>query len=113
MNFNEYQELCSRTAREFEEKDRLKWTLVSALGLCGEAGEVGDYLKKVYGHDHPLDDEKLKKEIGDCLWYVADLCTKHNYSMEEVAQLNISKLAKRYPDGFDPKKSLNRKPEDV
>lgn len=113
MDFKEYQQLAKRISGGFEEKDRMKWTLVSALGLCGEAGEVGDYIKKVYGHGHKLDVDKLKKELGDIQWYIADLCSKHNLDLEDVAKTNIDKLNKRYPEGFSTEKSINRKPEDT
>lgn len=113
MNFDEYQKLAETTAGGFEEKDRMKWTLVSALGLCGEAGEVGDYLKKVYGHGHQLSLDVLEKELGDCLWYLSDLCTKFDLKLSDVAETNVKKLKKRYPQGFNPVHSQNRKPEDV
>ena len=113
MNLKEYQDLAKTTAGEFSEEERTIWTLVSALGLCGEAGEVADYLKKIYGHGHQLDYVKLKKELGDVLWYLADICTKFGVSLDEVAQLNIDKLKKRYPSGFSVEASVNRKKEDI
>lgn len=108
LTFDEYQEISLRTSGKFEEKDRQFWTMVSTLGLAGEAGEVADYLKKVYGHGHELDREVLKKELGDVLWYVSDLCSKFGFSMSEVAQLNVEKLKRRYPEGFSTVRSKNR-----
>jgi NTP pyrophosphatase (non-canonical NTP hydrolase) len=112
MDFKEYQDQASRTAGSFPETERVRWTLITTLGLCGEAGEVADYLKKVYGHGHQLDPNKLKKEIGDVLWYLADICTKYNFSLEEIAQLNVEKLKARYPEGFSQERSQNRNPKD-
>lgn len=106
MNFDEYQKLANRTGNNTD-------IFVSFLGLAGEAGECCDLYKKVYGHGHKLDLEKFKKEIGDVIWYCSDLCTKLGLSLDEVAQLNIDKLKARYPNGFDPQRSQNRKPEDV
>jgi NTP pyrophosphatase (non-canonical NTP hydrolase) len=113
MRFDEYQELAGRTAGTFSEEERITKILISTLGLAGEAGEVADFLKKIYGHNHTFDVTKLKKELGDVLWYVADICTKFGIDMDEVAALNIEKLRARYPNGFDPVKSQNRKPGDV
>ena len=108
MTFDEYQKLASRTSGNHENV-----VLISALGLAGEAGEVCDYLKKVYGHGHELDITKLKKELGDCFWYLADLCTRFHLKMNEVAELNIEKLQKRYPEGFQECRSRNREEGDV
>lgn len=121
MGFNEYQNEALRTASllppwtyEKEVKDQMPQALglsVLALGVAGEAGEVADYLKKVIGHGHALDQEKLMKELGDVLWYVAVLANRTNISLEEVARENILKLRKRYPEGFDPERSKNRTEE--
>ena len=113
MRFDEYQSKSQETAGKFSEEERNFWILISALGLAGEAGEVADYMKKVYGHGHEFDPVKLKKELGDVLWYIADVSSKYGFSLDEIAALNIQKLAKRYPDGFESQKSINRKPEDT
>ena len=110
MTLKEYQEYCLRTSSK--KRDDNSDILISALGLSGESGEVADLLKKVFGHGHQLDIERLKSELGDCLFYIADLCSKYNLSLEEVATYNIEKLKKRYPDGFSPEKSINRSPDD-
>lgn len=83
-------------------------TAVFALGLAGEAGEVADYLKKVIGHGHDFDRETLVKELGDVLWYLAALAYQHQISLAEVAEANIEKLQKRYPEGFTAEHSINR-----
>lgn len=74
--------------------------LIWGQGLAGEAGEVCDLLKKVLGHGKPYDGEKLKKELGDVLWYLANLATAHGFSLSDVAQTNVNKLRARYPTGF-------------
>lgn len=79
------------------------------LGMCGESGEVADYLKKYIFHEHPLDLEIVKKELGDVLWYIALCCDAINISIDEIMQINIDKLKKRYPDGFSKEASINRK----
>lgn len=79
-----------------------------ALGIAGEAGEVADYIKKVLYHGHPMDKDKLCKELGDVLWYIATLADTACFTLEEVARVNIEKLKKRYPEGFNKERSINR-----
>jgi NTP pyrophosphatase (non-canonical NTP hydrolase) len=79
-----------------------------ALGLAGEAGEVVDLIKKVEGHGHPLDKDKLRDELGDLLWYTARLAALYEISLEDCASHNIAKLQKRYPNGFSTEASIAR-----
>ena len=73
------------------------------LGLVGEAGEVAEKVKKVIrDKDGIFDDESLngiKKELGDVLWYLSNLCTEFNFSLEDVAQENLEKLRIRKING--------------
>lgn len=120
MTFNEYQELARRTSNYKNVVASLAphFTRVNAamsmaaLGLAGEAGEVVDYLKKVIHHGHDLDREKLAKELGDVLWYVAETASTAGITLDEIAVKNIDKLAKRYPEGFSTERSQNRDPGD-
>lgn len=105
MNFNSYQNQANRTASKNSDD---KSILISCMGLAGEAGEVVDYLKKVYGHGHQYNHEKLIDELGDVLWYIADIAHKHNIDMGAIAERNIKKLRDRYPEGFSQEKSINR-----
>ena len=56
----------------------------------------------------PLDADALVKELGDCLWYIAAFATVQGLSLDDIAQRNIDKLRRRYPEGFDPERSRNR-----
>lgn len=105
MNFDEYQELAARTANRKLDEKRLA---VSGLGLSGEAGEVVELIKKHIGHGHVLNTEAVAKELGDVLWYVADICTAVGIDMADVAEANIAKLRARYPEGFSEDRSRNR-----
>jgi len=82
-------------------------------GLCTEAGEFQDMLKKHIFYGKPLDFVNLMEEIGDVMWYVAlavDVLKKLGVveSFDEVLTLNIEKLAKRYPEKFKEWDALNR-----
>lgn len=67
--------------------------------LCGEAGEAFEVVKKSVRDEVPLDREKLVKELGDTLWYLAAICEINGLTLEEVAAANIEKLKARYPTG--------------
>lgn len=110
MTGNEYQALAMRTCSC---KNNVGDMLMHGLfGLCSEAGEVAGVFQKLYqGHIH--DPEHIKKELGDCLWMIAEICEAHDWQLEEVMQANIDKLKARYPEGFDPEKSLHRKDGDI
>lgn len=108
MKLNEYQELSKRTIPNGVLKDVIS---NYAMGLAGEGGEVIDLLKKVIHHGHPMTIEtkdKLSKEIGDTMHYVAGLCTLLEFNLEDVCKENIEKLKKRYPTGFSQFDSINR-----
>ena len=103
---NEYQQFSMRTINP--EADNL---VNGAMGLCGEAGEVADLVKKIrfQGHDLEANRGKLIEEIGDCAWYLALLCTVLDVPMETVLWQNVEKLRKRYTKGFSVEESVNRR----
>ena len=111
MRANEYQGLAMRTSnRELSKEDHL---LNGALGLVGESGEIADLIKKVRMQGHPMDIEHIAKELGDVLWYVAETATAIGCDLETIMKMNIEKLKKRYPDGFDTKRSQHRAKGDI
>lgn len=83
-------------------------TLHAAMGVCTEAGELMDALKKFIFYGKDLDIINIKEEISDCFWYIALMCDNLKISFEEIWELNIKKLAARYPDKFTEKDALNR-----
>lgn len=88
--------------------------LYAAIGMCGEAGEVSELIKKYAYHGHTIDREHLARELGDVLWYVSYMADLFGYSLGEIMAMNQEKLAKRYPDGkFDEERSRNRKEGDI
>lgn len=106
MNWTEYQAACERTVPATQGRQSRLSNF--ALGLCGEAGEAGELVKKALFHGAPLDRDRLRKELGDVLWYVATLATTEGLSLEEIAEANIAKLRARYPDGFSVQASAAR-----
>lgn len=82
--------------------------IVGAMGLAGEAGEVVDLLKKSIGHGHELDPVRIALELGDVLWYVAEIANHLDVKLSDVAEANLAKLRSRYPGGFSPQASINR-----
>ena len=112
MTINEYQTAALRTAQteKFLAGDLL---LNSALGLCGESGEVADLVKKHLFQGHDLDIEHIAKELGDVAWYLAVGAYAIGYDLETILQMNVDKLEARYPDGFSTDRSLHRAENDV
>lgn len=78
------------------------------FGLVGEVGEVVDLLKKFFYHGHEVDSNRLKSELGDILWYVSAVASLFNINLQEIAQGNVEKLERRYPEGFSSEASIGR-----
>ena len=99
MEFAEYQRLSRRTA----EYPREAWLAYPALGLCGEAGEVAEHAKKaIRDDDGQVTDERrdaMAAELGDVLWYVAQLASELELELEQIAQANLDKLRSRQQRG--------------
>lgn len=111
MNINEYQQLAMTTLNPaLDKKDEL---INSVMGLCGESGEAIDIVKKWLAQGHELDKEHLAKELGDIAWYLAEAATALDIPLEDILQANIDKLKKRYPEGFETKRSLVRQDGDI
>ena len=111
MNGTEYQNLAMRTA-SIPSDDKQGRLHHAVFGLTSEAGEVAGIMQKVF-QGHEFDPGHMKKELGDCLWMVAEACDALGFTMDDVMQLNIDKLKARYPEGFSAEKSLNRKEGDI
>ena len=110
MNANEYQKLAMTTLNPaLDKKDVL---INSVMGLCGEAGEAIDIVKKWLAHGHELDREHLAKELGDIAWYLAEAAYALGVDLEDVLRANIEKLKTRYPEGFSTERSINRAEND-
>lgn len=94
--------------------DYLLNVIYAAMGMCGEAGEASELVKKYAYHGHTIDTEHLARELGDVLWYVSYMAYLFGYPLGKIMAMNQEKLAKRYPDGkFDAERSRNREEGDI
>ena len=80
----------------------------AVMGLCGEAGEVIDIVKKSAFQGHELNTHHMIEELGDVLYYLTWLCILLDADLSEVSFENMKKLTARYPNGFDPDRSIHR-----
>jgi len=100
MNFNDYQ-TKSRVTAKYPAIGHA--VIYPALGLVNEAGEVAGKIKKIFrdkgGVVGEAEREALKAELGDVLWYIAQVCTELDLSLDEVAESNLTKLLDRQARG--------------
>lgn len=83
--------------------------LHAILGISGEAGELVGAIKRTIVYHEPLDRQNLKEELGDLLYYVGLLMSDNDWTLDEVLRENMSKLQKRYPDGYNNEDAVARK----
>ncbi len=99
MELSDYQ----RRSRDTAEYPREAWLAYPALGLAGEAGEVAEHAKKAIRDDggavSPERRAAMAKELGDVLWYVAQIATELELDLDEIAAGNLEKLLSRQRRG--------------
>ena len=97
MDLNQYQQGARATARYPQVGSN---PIYPTLGLCGEAGEVADKVKKVIRDDDGVFSESvresLKLELGDVLWYVAQLASELGFDLDSIARANLDSCCRRY-----------------
>lgn len=108
LTLNDYQSMARRTAGTKQKSDKMEEAM---LGLAGEVCELCDHYKKYMHQGHDIDYDHMAEEAGDVLWYLAEIADALGLPLEEIALRNINKLRNRYPDGFDPERSINREGE--
>ena len=100
MDFKTYQKQARLTAQYPNLGSN---NIYPTLGLVGEAGEVAEKVKKVIRDKKGIFDEEskkgIKKELGDVLWYLSNLCNEFGFSLDDVALQNIEKLRLRSARG--------------
>ena len=113
MHLNEYQKLAKRTdqhAGDEKSTPDFRSIIVPLLGLAGEVGELlAEYKKRLRdGESYSIFDERAKEELGDILWYLANVASKCGFALEEIAKHNLTKTGNRWhpPLANTPKRAL-------
>ena len=110
MEVIQYQELAARTINPALIDEQLRDHALK--GMVGEIGEINSIYQKVY-QGHEFDEEHVKKELGDLMWFIAEYCTGWRWNLDDICQMNIDKLLARFPNGFEVDKSLHRVKGDI
>ena len=106
MTLDEYETAAVRTINaKLTDQERL---LDAAAGLAEESGEILGLVRKHVFQTHPLDREKLTKELGDALWCLTIAARTAGISLDEVAAANVAKLRARYPHDYTDELSVKR-----
>ena len=114
---SEYQKLVERLNELEGQCANVPRLMTAAFGISAEAGELVEIIKKIFLQGKPYTEENIihmKKEAGDILWYMSQLCIALDTTFEELMEINYQKLSARYPEGtFDIHRSENRKDGDI
>lgn len=108
MTLDEYERLAMRTHHNSPRLNVEGLPIYAALGLAGEAGEFVDKIKKAWRNQTPIDRDAVARELGDVLWYITACARDIGLTLEQVAQLNIDKLADRAARGVIKSEGDNR-----
>ena len=114
----DYAALLTRMNKlELEDDCNLSQLLTAALGLTAESGEFPEIVKKIILQGKPYNEDNvfhMKRELGDICWYIAQACMALDTTFDEIIEMNVDKLKKRYPGGeFNVHQSENRKAGDL
>ena len=114
----DYAALLTRMNKlELEDDCNLSQLLTAALGLTAESGEFSEVVKKIILQGKPYNEDNvfhMKRELGDICWYIAQACMALDTTFDEIIEMNVDKLKKRYPGGeFNVHQSENRKAGDL
>jgi len=108
MTPDEYQALAARTIcpqmaalGRIQATPRQTQILHGVIGLQGESGEMATQVEGHIWYGKPFDQVNMEEEIGDALWYLAEICSAMGVSMEDIMERNIAKLRQRFPKQFD------------
>lgn len=98
MNLKQYQEEARKTDQAHKKGSVLSY-IVPLLGIIGELGSLVSEFKKMFrdGKSHTKFTENLREELGDVLWYVANIASKFNIDLEDIARFNLEKVRERFP----------------
>jgi NTP pyrophosphatase (non-canonical NTP hydrolase) len=106
MEINTYQFKAARTLAEID--GNILDDLHMIIGMQTEVAEIADVYKKHIAYKKPVDYVNIKEELGDTMWYIANLCNIHGWDLRDILDTNIAKLEARYSDKFTEEQALNR-----
>jgi NTP pyrophosphatase (non-canonical NTP hydrolase) len=106
MEINTYQFKAARTLAKID--GNILDDLHMIIGMQTEVAEIADVYKKHIAYKKPIDYVNIKEELGDTMWYIANLCNIHGWDLRDILDTNIAKLEARYPDKFTEEQALNR-----
>lgn len=95
-------------AKERLQSEDLIRLLHVAMGLCTEAGEFADNIKKHIFYGKPVDETNLQEEAGDITWYLDVFCDRTETTLKAIREMNRAKLKVRFPDKFTEQAAVNR-----
>jgi hypothetical protein len=112
-----YEVFAPTGVEEYGPQINVPLMITGAIGMGAECGELQEIVKKMLFQGKPLTDENvfhMKRELGDIMWYWANMCRALQLDPNDVIEENVRKLEARYPGGaFDPHYSENRKANDL
>ncbi len=106
MEIKEYSSLTGNTRSKLKTKQDDNFHML--MGLMTEVGELTDIFKKSFAYGKEMDWVHVQEEMGDCFWYLSELCSINEFDIEGILDRNIKKLRTRYPDKFTSDKAINR-----
>lgn len=106
MEIQEYQNKVQRTLAELESP--FEDNLHMVLGMQTEVAEIADVFKKYLAYRREIDWVNVREELGDTMWYIANICNLNDWDLREIMATNIRKLETRYPEKFTTDKAINR-----
>ncbi len=106
MEINTYQIKAARTLAKID--GNILDDLHMVLGMQTEVAEIADVYKKNIAYKKLIDYVNIKEELGDAMWYIANLCNMHGWDLRDILDTNIAKLEARYPEKFTEEQALNR-----
>ena len=114
---SEYPKLVERLNELEAQGANVSRLMTAAFGMSAECGELVEIIKKIFLQGKSYNEDNvihMKKEAGDVLWYMSQLCIALDTTFEELMEINYQKLSARYPEGtFSVYKSENRKDGDL
>lgn len=106
MEIQEYQEKSSRTLSILD--SNISDNIHMSLGLITESAEIADVFKKKLAYNKEIDWINIKEEVGDLMFYIANICNINGWDLRDILDTNIAKLKVRYPDKYTDDKAINR-----